>query len=163
MDQTHSCPIAQPDGDRWNLLCGAAGGATAGHLMPDQAATGADATAVAHAGDAPIRPKVAVWRTTSNRRHGRGRCRTPVRPGSALAAAGGPIPYASSLTLGLVLVAPPGVKADVAEMLSRPGVTGLLAHNFGLTWPDHSGRAVASADRTAGHPICPSSTHWLTR
>ena len=54
--------------------------------------------------------------------------------------------------ISLVLVAPPGVKADL-DMLCRPGITGLFTHDPGLTWPDRSGCAAATAYLAAGHPI----------
>ncbi len=54
--------------------------------------------------------------------------------------------------VSLVLVAPPGVKADL-DILHRPGIAGLFTHDAGLTWPDRSGCAAATAYLAAGHPI----------
>ncbi len=53
----------------------------------------------------------------------------------------------------LVLVAPPGTKAD-PDMLLRSGIAGLFTFDPGLAWPDRSGCAAATAYLAAGHPIC---------
>lgn len=50
----------------------------------------------------------------------------------------------------VVLVAPPGMAADLA-MLTRPGnLAGAFTHDDGLTWPDDRGCAAASACLAAG-------------
>lgn len=52
----------------------------------------------------------------------------------------------------LVLVAPPGVEADLG-MFYRPGVVGLFSFDPGLTWPDQNGCSAASYYLTHNCPI----------
>lgn len=52
----------------------------------------------------------------------------------------------------LVLVAPPGVEADLG-MFCRPGVAGLFTFDPGLTWPDRSGCLAATYYLSHGCPI----------
>ena len=56
-------------------------------------------------------------------------------------------------TMHAVLIAPPGVTADVA-MLTRPGRSAsVLTHDAGLTWPDAEGCGIAEACIAFGYPV----------
>jgi hypothetical protein len=54
----------------------------------------------------------------------------------------------------MVVVAPAPLKADLDLLLREPSVIGLFTFDPGVTWPDRSGCAYASAYLAAGHAIC---------
>ncbi|MCW3476330.1 hypothetical protein [Limobrevibacterium gyesilva] len=63
------------------------------------------------------------------------------------------LPDLGSGAVAFVIVAPAPLKADLS-LLRRPrGLSALLTHDAGLSWPDPRGVAIAETALSAGYPV----------
>ncbi len=52
-----------------------------------------------------------------------------------------------------VIAAPPPLKAGLALFGRKPGLSGIITHDAGLSWPDRTGQRMAETLLRNGHPV----------